>query len=203
MVGDTEIILPAPETKGKISVEEAISRRSSVRDYRDEPISLEQLSQLLWAAQGITHGDSLRAAPSAGATYPLELFVLAGSVEGLKSGVYRYDVSSHSLHLHLEEDHRHELTDMSSFHQDFIAQVPLDIVICAVYERTTDLYGERGVRYVHMDTGHAAENIALQAVALGLDTVMVGAFDDDSVIKVLRLPDDIKPLYIIPIGKRK
>lgn len=203
MASVKEIKLPAPKTKGKMSLEEAISKRSSVRDYRDESISLDQLSQLLWAAQGITHGGMFRAAPSAGATYPLELFILAGKVNGLMAGIYRYDVANHSLHLHMEGDQRQELTDTSSFHQDFIAQVPVDIVICAIYERTSNFYGERGIRYVHMDTGHAAENIALQAVALGLDTVMVGAFDDTGVSKIMRLPDELKPLYIIPVGKQR
>ena len=203
MASSKEIVLPPPKRIGKMSLEEAISKRSSVRDYRDESISLEHLSQLLWAAQGITHGGIFRAAPSAGATYPLELFVVAGKVEGLKAAIYRYDAKSHSLHLHMEGDQRQKLTDTSSFHQDFIAQVPVDIVICAIYERTSNFYGERGVRYVHMDTGHAAENIALQAVALGLDTVMVGAFDDEGMSRVMRLPGELKPLYIIPVGKQR
>jgi SagB-type dehydrogenase family enzyme len=100
-------------------------------------------------------------------------------------------------------DQRRKLLDASSFKQEFIARVPADIVVCAVYERTTDLYGRRGVRYVHMDTGHAAENIALQAVALGLDTVMVGAFEDDEVSTAMCLNDELKPLYIIPVGKAR
>lgn len=203
MNSSREASLPAPKKKGAMSLEEAISKRSSIRDYRGESMPLAQLSQLLWSAQGITHGDRFRAAPSAGATYPLELFAVVGDVEGLEAGVYRYDVSNHSLHLHITGDIRRELTDYSSFKQEFIAQVSVDIVICAVYERTTDFYGQRGVRYVHMDTGHAAENIALQAVALGLDTVMVGAFDDDAVSKILRLSSELKPLYIIPVGKAK
>ena len=203
MNSSKEVSLPAPQKKGAMSLEETVSRRSSIRDYRAEPLSLSQLSQLLWSAQGITHGGSFRAAPSAGATYPLELFVVAGNVEGLEAGVYRYNVPKHSLNLHLQGDLRRELTDYSSFKQEFIARVPVDIVICAIYERTTDFYGQRGVRYVQMDTGHAAENIALQAIALGLDTVMVGAFDDDAVSKVLRLGNEFKPLYIIPVGKAK
>jgi len=203
MASSKEIVLPPPKRIGKMSLEEAISKRSSVRDYRDESISLDQLSQLLWAAQGITHGGMFRAAPSAGATYPLELFVVAGKVEGLKAAIYRYDAKSHSLNLYMEGDQRQRFADATSFRQEFIAQVPVDIIICAIYERTSNFYGERGIRYVHMDTGHAAENIALQAVALGLDTVMVGAFDDAGVSKVMRLPDELKPLYIIPVGKQR
>ena len=201
MNSDKEIKLPPPQTQGQMSLEEAIAARSSVREYSTEALSIAQLSQLLWAAQGITHGGRFRAAPSAGATYPLELFIVAGSVDGLAAGTYRYDASNHSLHPHMEGDQSQKLLEASSFKQDFIAQAPVDIVICAVYERTTDFYGQRGVRYVHMDTGHTAENIALQAVALGLDTVMVGAFDDDAVGTAMCLPEGLAPLYIIPVGK--
>ena len=196
-----EIKLPPPKTKGQMSLEEAIAGRSSVREYSADALSMAQLSQLLWAAQGITHGGGFRAAPSAGATYPLELFVVAGRVEGLDAGIYRYDVTGHSLHLHMGGAQGQKLIEASSFKQDFIAQSPADIVVCAAYERTTGFYGERGVRYVHMDTGHAAENLALQAVALGLDTVMVGAFDDDAVSTAMSLPEGLQPLYIIPVGK--
>lgn len=196
-----EIKLPPPQTKGEMSLEEAIAGRSSVREYSADALSMAQLSQMLWAAQGITHGGGFRAAPSAGATYPLELFVVAGRVEGLDAGIYRYDVPGHSLHLHMEGAQGQKLIEASSFKQDFIAQAPADIVICAVYERTTGFYGQRGVRYVHMDTGHAAENIALQAVALGLGTVMVGAFEDGELSTVMCLPEELQPLYIIPVGK--
>ena len=196
-----EIKLPPPQTNGETSLEEAIAGRSSVREYSADSLSIAHLSQLLWAAQGITHGDRFRAAPSAGATYPLELFVVVGRVEGLAACIYRYDVPNHSLQLHMEGEQGQKLLEASSFKQDFIAQAPVDIVICAIYERTTDFYGQRGVRYVHMDTGHAAENLALQAVALGLDTVMVGAFDDDAVSTAMSLPEGLAPLYIIPVGK--
>jgi len=195
------IKLPPPKTKGQMSLEEAIAGRSSVREYSTDALSVVHLSQLLWAAQGITHGDRFRAAPSSGATYPLELFVVAGRVEGLEAGIYSYDVLNHSLHLHMEGEQSQKLLEASSFKQDFIAQAPADIVVCAVYERTTGFYGERGVRYVHMDAGHAAENIALQAVALGLGTVMVGAFDDDAVSTAMCLPEGLQPLYVIPVGK--
>ena len=197
-----EVKLPPPRKMGEVSVEEAIARRSSVRSYTEEPLSLNQVSQLLWAAQGITHGGRFRAAPSAGATYPLELFVVAGSVDKLEPGIYRYDVNNHSLHPYMEGDQRQRLAD-ASLGQGFIAQAPIDIVICAIYGRTTDHYGQRGVRYVHIDTGHAAENLSLQAVALGLATVMVGAFHDDEVSSALCLAEELKPLYIIPVGKER
>ena len=195
-----QIQLPKPSLKGNISVEEAIFKRRSVRHYKTDALSMEQLSQLLWAAQGITAADFFRAAPSAGASYPLELFVIAGNVEGLPAGVYHYNVKEHSLSLHMKGDIREKLGTTAAFNQKCLSQVPVAISICAVYERTMKTYGKRGERYVHIDTGHAAENIALQAVALGLATVMVGAFEGKKVSEILNLGDELKPLYIIPIG---
>jgi SagB-type dehydrogenase family enzyme len=195
------IPLPKPRLKGDTSIEEALLKRRSVRDYKTDAITLEQLSQLLWAGQGITAADFFRAAPSAGASYPLELFVIAGNVKGLEAGVYHYNVKEHSLSLHLKGDIREKLGTTAAFNQKCISQVPACISICAVYERTIKTYGKRGERYVPIDTGHAAENIALQAVALGLATVMVGAFEDKKVGEILNLADELKPMYIIPVGK--
>lgn len=196
----TEIKLPSPKLKGDTSVEEAIYKRRSVRDYKTDALSIEQLSQLLWAAQGITAADFFRATPSAGASYPLELFVIAGNIKGLDAGVYHYNVKEHSLSLHMKGDVREKLGSTAAFNQKCISEVPACISISAVYERTMKTYGKRGERYVHIDTGHAAENIALQAVALGLATVMVGAFEDEMVSEILNFGDDLKPLYIIPVG---
>ena len=183
-------------------MEEAIARRRSVRRYRRESLSLSQLSQVLWAAQGITSADGLRAAPSAGATYPLEVYVFVGrdGVEGLEQGIYHYDVEDHSLSLHKGGDLRGQLS-VAALDEEFIAQAPVDIVICALYERTSWRYGTRAERYVHMEVGHVGENIHLQAAALGLAVVMVGAFYDEEVSKVMGLEKEVKPLYIIPLGK--
>ncbi len=196
------IKLSPPQLKGKTSVEEAITKRRSVRRYRSQPLTLSQLSQILWSAQGITGTGRLRAAPSAGATYPLEIFAFIGkqAVEGLQAGIYHYEVSNHSLVLHQPGDLRKELA-RAALDQGFIANAPLDIVICALYPRTSYRYGRRGERYVHMEVGHVGENIHLQAVALGLATVEVGAFDDEGVREVLGVEEQIKPLYIMPIGK--
>jgi len=196
------IKLPPPQLKGKLSLEEAIASRRSVRKYRSEPLTPSQLSQLLWSAQGITGAGRLRAAPSAGATYPLEIFAFIGkqAIEGLQAGIYHYDVDSHSLVLHQPGDLRKELA-RAALDEGFIANAPLDIVICALYPRTSYTYGRRGERYVHMEVGHVGENIHLQAVALGLATVEVGAFDDEGVREVLGVEEQIKPLYIMPIGK--
>ena len=197
------IKLPQPIKKGAISLEEAISRRRSVRDFLSQPLSLSQVSQLLWAGQGITNSTQhLRAAASAGATYPLEIFVVCGgsSVEGLADGVYHYDIDSHSLAIHYKGDVRPRLAQVA-LRQECIHQAPLDIVICAQYERTLPRYGSRGVRYVHMEAGHASQNIYLEAAALGLATVAIGAFNDEQVREALSLPKQYQPLYIMPVGK--
>jgi SagB-type dehydrogenase family enzyme len=196
------IKLPLPQLKGKVSLEETILRRRSVRRYRREPLDLPQLGQILWSAQGITGSGMLRAAPSAGATYPLEIFVVSGqeSVNELEAGIYQYLVNAHSLRLHRPGDFRPDLA-RAALEQEFIIQVPANIVICAFYHRTCDTYGKRGERYVHMEVGHAGENIHLQAVALGLATVEVGAFHEKEVWKILGIDEQIRPLYIMPVGK--
>jgi len=205
-----QIKLPPPRLKSKVSLEETIAKRRSIRRYRAGPVTLLQLSQILWSAQGITGAGKLRAAPSAGATYPLEVFAFVGN-EGviaseakqakakLQPGIYHYDVDSHSLLLHQPGDLREKLAE-AALDQGLIANAPVDIVICALYTRTSYRYGRRGERYVHMEVGHVGENIHLQAVALGLATVEVGAFNDEMVRKVLGLEDQIKPLCIMPIG---
>lgn len=197
-----EVGLPAPTRCGGMPVEEAITRRRSVRSYKRETLPLSHLSQVLWSAQGITSAEGLRAAPSAGATYPLEVYVLVGrgAVEGLGEGVYHYNVENHSLHLHKGGDLRKQLST-AALDQEFIAEAPVDIVICALYERTSWRYGGRTERYVHMEVGHAGQNIHLQAEALGLAVVMVGAFHDEEVSRVMGLEREVKPLYIIPLGK--
>ena len=210
-MGQTIIKLPSPQLKGKVSLEETILRRRSVRRYRREPLDLSQLSQILWSAQGITGTRGFRAAPSAGATYPLEIFVFVGKrgiiaseakqpPEELQAGIYHYEVDSHSLSLHTSGDLRPDLA-RAALDEEFIVKAPVDIVICALYHRTSYRYGSRGERYVHMEVGHVGENIHLQAVALGLATVEVGAFHDEEVRNVLGVDEQIKPLYIMPVGK--
>ena len=186
-----------------MSLEEAIARRKSVRHFTSESISRSQLSQILWVTQGkIDARSRRRTVPSAGATYPLEIFVVCGqnSIEEIDEGIYNYKIDSHSLGLHHKGDVRFELA-RAALAQEFIYQAPVDIVICAEYERTLRRYGSRGERYVHMEVGHAGQNIYLQATALDLATVAVGAFDDEQVSEVLRLDKQYKPLYIMPIGK--
>ena len=181
-----EILLPLPRLKGEMSVEEAISRRRSVREYTDEPLSLEEVAQLLWSAQGITEPNrEFRAAPSAGATYPLILYLVVreGGVKGLRAGIYRYDTLRHSLKIVKEGDYSSELST-AALGQPWVREAPVNIVFTAVYERTTIRYGERGIRYVHMEVGHAAQNVYLQATAMKLGTVVVGAFRDEEVLRI-------------------
>jgi SagB-type dehydrogenase family enzyme len=196
------IKLPSPISRGKMSLEQAILKRRSIRRFKNEPLTLDQLSQLLWSAQGTTGTGGKRAAPSAGATYPLEIFVVVGNsgIRTLAAGIYHYDVDNHSLTLHQIGDLQQKLAD-TALGQSSIARCPVDMVVCAIHPRTSYRYGRRGERYIHMEVGHVGQNVALQAVALGLGSVMVGAFEDEEVRKALKLEEQIKPLYIIPVGK--
>ena len=185
-----------------MSLAEAISRRKSIRYFANQPLSQSQLSQILWATQGTADSPwGRRTVPSAGATYPLEVFVVCGGngIEEIGDGIYHYNIVNHSLTRHHQGDVRLELA-RAALDQEFIYQAPLDIVICAEYERTLQRYGARGERYVHIEVGHAGQNIYLQATALGLATVAVGAFHDEEVRQVLRLDKRYKPLYIMPVG---
>lgn len=196
------IPLPAPALKGKLSVEEAMARRRSVREFRKGQLSLAEVSQILWAAQGVTkRTEGFRTVPSAGATYPLETYLVAGEVEGLAAGTYRYDPASHSLRRTAEGDVRKGLSD-ASWGQPWVREAPATIAIAAVYARTASRYGARARRYIDMEVGHAGQNIYLQAESLGLGTVAVGAFDDGEVKKVLGLPKEEEPLYLMPLGRR-
>lgn len=186
--------LPEPLTEGRVSLEETLQLRRSVREFTSQPLTSDEISQLLWAAQGITDPRGRRTAPSAGALYPLELYLVA------PQGVFHYDPLGHSLAKWQEGDLRGELS-VAALDQSFVADAPATIVITAVFARIEVRYGsERGPRYVHMEVGHAAQNIHLQAVALGLGSVPVGAFHDEQVAQVLALPKDHLPLYLIPVG---
>lgn len=196
----TTMALMKPRSDSDTSVEEALLNRRSARDYLDDALTLQELSQLLWAAQGVTAPQGMRTAPSAGGLYPLEVYVAVGNVEGLNPGIYKYVPSAHSIQRVLDGDVRGELAQ-ASLGQRWVEKAAADIVIAAAYERTTAKYGERGVRYVHMEAGHAAQNLCLQATALRLGVVTVGAFDDERVSATFNLPQNQKPLYVIPVGR--
>ena len=193
--------LPEPSYDSGVSLERSLLERRSVRSYRDEPLTLQEISRLLWAAQGITDPGGLRTAPSAGALYPLEVYVVAGDVPDLPPGVYRYRADGHELIKIAGDDRRAELAH-AALSQSCVAEGAAAFIFTAVYSRTTGKYGERGIRYVHIEAGHAAQNLLLEATAMGLGAVPVGAFDDGDVAELLNLPDNESPLYIIPVGRR-
>lgn len=186
------IKLPKPDLKESIPLEQAIARRRSRRDFSSKPLTLEQISQLLWSAQG-EKSKGFRTAPSAGATYPLEVFVVT------EKGLFHYLPAKHSLESIIDKDLRSELAS-AALGQKFIEEAPVTIIFTAHFERTTGHYGRRGIRYVFMEAGHSAQNVHLQAEALGLCSVAVGAFDDDAVSKVLILPGHLEPIYMVVVG---
>jgi len=191
-----ELLLPQPRLKGPVSVEEALARRRSVRQFAGKDLTIQQVSQLAWAAQGITEPQrGLRTAPSAGALYPLELYFVK------RDGAFHYIPQGHKLIQLSDQDLRSALSQ-AALGQSPVRDAPLVIVIAAVYERTRVKYGARAERYVHIEAGHVGQNIHLQAVAFGLGSVSMGAFEDAAVARVLGLPADQTPIYIIPVGYR-
>jgi SagB-type dehydrogenase family enzyme len=199
---DEIIALPQPHKSGEYSLEQLLQQRRSIREYAQTPLSLADVSQLLWAAQGITHDGGHRTAPSAGALYPLELYVVVGKVDDLASGVYHYQPHGQRLQLTASGDVRGALAH-AALGQEWVRQAAAVVVVTADYERTTDKYGKRGQRYVHIEAGHAAENLFLEVESLGLATVVVGAFNDDAVARVLALPKDQEPVLLLPVGRKK
>lgn len=187
------MVLPPPRLESDVSLEEALSRRRSVRDYTEELLTWEELSQLLWATQGITAEWGGRTAPSAGALYPLEVYVATAE------GVYHYLPQEHRVEMVSSSDVRQALWRPALL-QDWVRKAPAVFVIAAVYQRTERKYGSRAERYVKLEAGHACQNLLLQAVALDLGVVPVGAFYDDQVQTVLGLAADHEPLYLVPTG---
>ncbi|MFX1259675.1 MAG: SagB/ThcOx family dehydrogenase, partial [Promethearchaeota archaeon] len=169
--------------------------RESIRNFSDKEIEIEKISQLLWAAQG--KKGYKRTIPSAGATYPLELYVIFK-----KKGIFHYDLEKNVLRMKREGEFNKKLA-IASLDQNFIYEAPLNIIICADFSRTCNRYGKRGVRYVFIEIGHCAQNIHLEAVALGLGSVPIGAFYDEMVKNIIKPPEKIIPFYIIPIGYPK
>lgn len=194
-----DIALPEANLHGETSLETVLRGRRSIRELQPRPLSQDEIAQLLWAAQGITNPLGLRTAPSAGALYPLELYLLAGAGGDLGAGVYKYRVRDHLLSPQEDSDRRAALAE-AAWDQNWVRVNGAVFVISGVRHRTTRKYGERGVRYVYMEAGHAAQNLLLQAVALGLAAVPVGAFDDRRVGQILAMPADEQPLYLIAVG---
>jgi SagB-type dehydrogenase family enzyme len=196
------VTIPQPTPMGKMSVEEAIAHRRSIRHFKRMPLPLGALSQILWVAQGITDGDAgFRAAPSAGALYPLELYVVVrrDGVEGFPEGLYHYEPRGHSLALVRRGDLSPDL-EAATWDQEIVKEAAATIVITGVFSRTTAMYGRRGNQYVLQESGHVAQNVFLQATALGIGTVVMGAFGEAAVRRVVRAGPDERPLYVQPLG---
>lgn len=192
---DTEVVeLPPPQETGKTSLESALAHRRSIRRFADRPLSWQEISQILWAAQGITGGRELRTAPSAGAIYPLEVYAV------LAEGLFHYEPLRHSLSRRSADDLRSTLR-RAALDQQFVEEAPLVIVVAGDYGKTASRYGGRAERYVILEAGHVAQNVLLQAVAIDLGGVPVGAFDDEEVRRALGLSADLTPLYLIPLGE--
>ena len=195
------IELPDPVYDSDTSIEAALHKRRSLREYQPGELTLAEVGQLLWAAQGVTGAKGQRTAPSAGALYPLEVYLVSREVAELAAGIYHYLPSEHALLCIAEGDIQEELS-WAALGQESLRQAAATIALTAMYERTAHKYGERAERYVHMEVGSAAQNVALQAESLGLGTVFIGAFRDDEVKKILALPVDEHPLCLLPVGRK-
>jgi len=194
--------LPPPAKDGTVSVERAIRQRRTIRAYLPQIMTLGQMSQLLWSAHGIT-GDRgyKRAAPSAGALYPTDVYTVVGqdSVDQIDAGVYHYEPGRHRLSLVAKQDLRNTIA-RAALSQLWMATAPVNFVITADYSRSTAKYGNRGIRYAMIEAGHIGQNLFLQAEALGLKAGIVGAFHDRQLIESMRIPHDHEPLLIMPVG---
>ena len=200
--GAKMIKLPQPNYKG-MPVEGAIKKRRSVRSYSKKALTLPQLSQLLFAAQGVTgsvSGYELRAAPSAGALYPMEVYLAVNNVEELSRGIYHYNIQKHALELLKEGDFRKEIINAGLW-QDTLGEAQVTFVLSAVFERTQRKYKDRSLRYIYMEAGHISQNISLQAVSLGLGSVCVGAFYDEQVNRLIGLDGTAESaIYLQAVG---
>ncbi len=199
--GGELVKLPQPALKGAVSVESALKARRTVRLFASRSLGLPQISQLLWATAGVTDPRGLRTAPSAGATYPLEIYLVAGErgVTGLAPGIYRYRPGDHALELTLKGEHRAAVA-RACLSQSWMVTAPVMVVLAAEFSRCTARYGQRGVMYTHMESGHAGQNLFLQAEALGLGAGIVGAFEDKLLHRSLGLPQEHAPLLVMPVG---
>lgn len=197
----TVITLPDPVTDGDTSIEKSLLERRSIREYSDTPLSIDEIGQLAWAAQGITDDlREFRTAPSAGATFPIEISFILTNVADTDDGVYRYDNRRHSLEKIIDKDLRRDVY-RAALMQDPVVEAPVVMIISGVPERTEQRYGDRARRYMYMEAGHVAQNVYLQGVALEIGTVVIGAFDDRRVGEVMQFGEGEHPLYIMPLGR--
>lgn len=195
----SRVALPRAAPPSNAMLASLLERRHSVRDFSDRSLELAELAEVLWAAIGVNRPDGRRTVPSAGALFPLDVYVVAGDVRGLASGVYHYLPLEHALEWTGDGDRRAALV-REALRQGWVARAPAILIVTAEYERTSVKYGDRGVRYAHMEVGSVAQNVYLQCAALGLGTTFVGAFDDDGVGEAAGLPAAHRPLALLPIG---
>ena len=196
--------LPQAEISSNMSVDEAIQNRRSVRCFSTTSLTLQDVSQLLWAAQGITDSErNFRATPSAGHVFPMEVYLVAGngSVQGLEAGIYHYNPFNNTLEKIVDGDQRYNLSQ-AAHQQEWVYEAPISLVITGDYLKMEDKYPEGNIstRFVDMEAGHIGENIYLEAVSRGLGTVAIGSFYDNQMINLLKLPSNETPLYIYPVG---
>ncbi len=201
-MAQNQIKLPVPSYDGKMSLEKTMKNRRSQRSFSRDALTLQEVSQLLWAAHGITDTvDMLRTAPSAGALFPLEIYLFAGNVKNLDAGVYRYIPVHHALEPFLKGDHRNDLSS-AALNQTSVKQAPAGILMTSVWQRVTRKYGDRGKQYALLEAGHVGQNIMLQCVSLGLVSVPVGAFYDDQIKKLMNLNNGEDAVYLFPVGRK-
>lgn len=193
--------LPPADTERGMALNKALASRRSIRTYTGQGLDKASIGQLLWSAQGRTSETGGRTAPSAGGRYPLEVYIVTGRQnQDLEPGAYRYIPDQHALEPIIADADLRERLSRAALDQPWVREAPMTVVISAVSARTKAVYGERGLRYVILEVGHAAQNVLLEAVALGLGAVPVGAFDDDQVRRILLLSAEETPLYLIPVG---
>jgi SagB-type dehydrogenase family enzyme len=203
MIMTEYVTLPVPDIENGMPLFKAIYVRRSVRNFTTESLSLLQISQLIYSAQGLNH-SKFRVIPSAGATFPLDVYLVISEngVQDVEAGIYHYLVNDHVLFQHRIGDFREELCE-SCHKQSCVISAPLNIVLTAEFSRTSKSYGDRAVQYINQEIGHAGQNVSLAAISMGLGSVMVGAFKDQDVMRVLDCPSTFIPLYIIPVGYPK
>lgn len=197
------ITLPEPRTDGGISVEKALSERRSVRSFTNESVTLEEVSQLCWAAQGVTDEKGHRTSPSAMASYPLEIYVLAGNVTDLPSGVYHYSPQGHNLTTISEGDRISYLFGgAAGGKEDWRKSAPVVFIVTGVFERINKIPGEDFSRFVQVEAGTASENLLLEVVSLGLGATYTAGFDENKTKEVLALSSNETPIAVLPVGHK-
>lgn len=217
------IELPVPSLDGNVSVEDAINKRRSFREFTDQPLSMADLSQCVWSAQGITGSDGKKVAPSAGAVYPVTLYVVIGVIDNLSAGLYRYEPNRHTLEAIRAGELRAQLRDAAFEEQPWIGQAASILVIAADISKASSTFqqqprpllparlyllhpwsrpaGQRGFRYIYMEVGAIAENVYLQGQTIGVGVVFIGGFDDQKVTDVLKLPSPYTPIGLVCLGR--